>query len=163
MKMSKVWEILRKFKELCSFRGWKTSESNDWVEVNDKYHNFLLARKVHPTSFKSIVANKKCVVQEGLSYRVVETSYTAWLFSEAPSETLFKMLYENSDFSKRIAIYDLSSLEGKNLCVKLNHTDSPVFREFERFLKEKLKVKFKPLSSPNQGLDVKTQAIAEAT
>lgn len=149
MKTPKVWEILKKFKDFCKFHGWKTSESYDWVEINDKYHNFLWTSNVHPSSFKSIVTNRKCVVREGLSYRVVEASYTAWLFSETPSKTLVETIFENPDFSKGIALYDLSPLvKGKNLCVKLNHTDSPVFQEFENFLKNELKVKLKPLFNP---------------
>jgi len=152
MKMPRVWEILKKFKDLCKFRGWKTSESEDWVEIDDKYHNFLWARDVHPSSFKRIVSNRMCVVRERLSYHVVEASYTAWLFSEAPSETLVKAIFENPDFSKRIALYDLSPLlEGKKQCVRLNHTDSPVFQEFESFLKNELRVELKPLSDPEFG------------
>jgi hypothetical protein len=148
MKMPRVWEILRKFKDVCRGRGWKTSESEDWIEINNKYNSFLWARDIHTSSFKRIASNRKCVVREGLSYRVVEASYTAWLFSETPSEALVKTVFENPDFSERIALYDLSPmLEGKNLCVKLNHTDSPVFEEFERFLRNDLKVRFKPLSS----------------
>lgn len=146
MKMSRVWEILKKFKDCCRFRGWKTSENEDWVEIDDKYHNFLWAREIHPSSFKKIASNRKCVVREGLSYRVVEASYTACLLMETPPEELVHSVFENPDFSKRIALYDLSPLlEGKNLCVKVNYTDSPVFREFESFLKKELKVKFKPI------------------
>jgi len=160
MKMPRVWEILKKFKDLCKFRGWKISETEDWVEISDKYHNFLWTRVVHPSSFKRIVSSRKCVVKEGLSYRVVEASYTAWLLSETPSETLVKTIFESPEFSHRIALYDLSPiLEGKNLCVKLNHTDSPVFEEFESFLKNELKVKLKPILS-SKG-NVKNRAISE--
>ncbi len=160
MKMPRIWEILKKFKDLCEFRGWKTSESEDWIEINDKYHNFLWARNVHPSSFRSIVSNQRCVVPEGLSYRVVEASYTAWLFSEAPPEILVKTIFENPEFSRRVALFDLSPLlEGKPLCIKLNHTDSPVFQEFESFLKKDLKVKLKPLSDPE--LDTQNYTIAE--
>jgi hypothetical protein len=142
MKTSKVWEILRKFKELCRFHGWKTSESDDWVEMENRYHNFLLTRNIHPSSFKSIAASRKCVVREGLSYRVVEASYMAWLFSETPPEDLVNFFIENPELSKRVALYDLSSLaEGKNTCVKLNYTDSPVFHEFEKFLERDFGVK----------------------
>jgi hypothetical protein len=142
MKASKVWEILRKFKELCRFHGWKTSESDDWVEMENGYHNFLLTRNIHPSSFKSIAASRKCVVREGLSYRVVEASYMAWLFSETPPEDLVNFFIENPELSKRVALYDLSSLaEGKNTCVKLNYTDSPVFHEFEKFLERDFGVK----------------------
>lgn len=160
MKTSKVWEILRKFKELCRFRGWKTSESEDWVETDNKYHNFLLTRNIHPSSFKSIAANRKCVVREGLSYRVVEASYMAWLFSETPPENLPNLFLENPEFSKRVALYDLSPLtEGKNTCVKLNYTDSPVFQEFEKFLEKNLGVKIEQYA--NLKLSLEDCTIAE--
>jgi len=163
MKMPRVWEILKKFKDVCRVRGWKTSESEDLIEINDEYNSFLWARDIHPSSFKRIVSNRKCVVQEGLSYHVVDASYTAWLFSEAPSDILVRTVFENPDFSERIALYDLSPLlEGKNLCAKLNHTDSPVFQEFERFLRNELKVKLKPLSSfSNTELTEKNYTIEE--
>jgi len=160
--MPRIWEILKKFKDSCKFRGWKTSESEDWIEIGDKYHNFLYARDIHPSSFKRIASTRKCAIQEGLSYRIVEASYTAWLFSEPPSETLVKTIFENPDFSRSVAFYDLSPLfEGKNLCVKLNHTDSPVFQEFESFLKKELKVKLKPIFA-SEG-DIKNFTIAELT
>ena len=147
--MPKIPEIIEKFKDLCKLHGWKTSEKDDYIEMKNEYHNFLWARSIHPSSFKRIVANRKCVVREGLSYRVVEASCTAWLFSEAPSETLIKAISEDPDFSKRIALYNLSPiLEGKNLGFKLNNTDSPVFQEFENFLEKELKVKLKPISNP---------------
>jgi len=147
MNISKVWEILRKFKNICSFHGWRTSESEDWIKIGDEYHSFLWARDVHPSSFKRIVSNRKCVVREGLSYQVVEASYTAWLFSETPSESLVKTVFEDPGYSERIALYDLSPLlKGKSMCVKLNNTNSPVFQEFEHFLKDELKIKLKPLS-----------------
>ncbi|MEM3641342.1 MAG: hypothetical protein QXH37_05435 [Candidatus Bathyarchaeia archaeon] len=159
MKMPKIWEIVKKFKDSCRFRGWRTSEGEDWVEVDDKYHNFVYAREVHPSSFKRIVSNTKCVVREGLYYRIVDASYTAWLLSEPPSESLIKTIFENPDYSKSVALYDLSpALEGKNVCIKINHTDSPVFQEFEAFLKSELKLKLKPLSTPE--LDAENYSIA---
>jgi hypothetical protein len=146
MKMPRVWDILNRFKALCKGHGWKTSENEDWVEVDDKYHNFLWARDIHSSSFKNIVSNRKCAIREGLSYRVVEASYIAWLFSETPPETCLKTIFENPDFCRRVALYDLSPLlDGKNQCIKLNFTDSPVFQEFERFLKKELKAEVKPV------------------
>jgi hypothetical protein len=160
MKIHKVWEILKRFKDCCKFRGWKTSESEDWVEIDDEFHNFLWARAVHPSSFQRIISNRKCVIQEGLAYHVVEASYTAWLFSETPSETLVKTVFENPEFSKRIALYDLSyMLEGRKVCVKMNLTDSPVFQEFESFLQKELKIKVKPISNPE--LTTTNHTIAE--
>lgn len=140
--MSKIWEILDQFKRFCRLRGWRTSESEDWVELNDDYHNFLWTRNVTRGSFKAIISNRKCVVQKGLFYNVVQPSHLAWLFSEVPSEDLVRTVLENPDFFRRIAIFDFSPmLEGKNLCIKLNNTDSPVFQEFESFLQTELKVK----------------------
>jgi hypothetical protein len=154
MKMNKVWDILRKFKNLCQRRGWKTSENEDWIRTDEGYHNFLWARNVQFSSFKRIISNGKCVVPEGSSYQVLKASYTAWLFSDTPSETLVKTVLENPDFSDRIALYDLSPmLEGKNLCVSLNNTDSPVFKEFESFLKKELGVKVHPLAYAEAGTD----------
>jgi hypothetical protein len=148
MKMSKICEILNSFKRFCRVQGWRTSESEDWVELDDDYHNFLWTRNVTPSSFKTIISHRKCVVRKGLFYSVVEPSHLAWLFSEVPSEDLLRTVLQNPDFSKRIAIFDFSPfLEGKNLCIKLNNTDSPVFQEFEVFLQTELKVKVEPLQS----------------
>jgi hypothetical protein len=151
-KMPRVWEILREFKNLCRGRGWKISEHEDWVEINDEYHNFLWARDVQLSSFKKITGNRKCVVREGFTYRIVDASYTAWLFSKTPSESVIRTILESPDISSRTALYDLSPLlEGESICVKLNHTESLVFREFESFLRDEFKVDLKPfslLSSP---------------
>ncbi|MGA3191914.1 MAG: hypothetical protein ABSD73_05300 [Candidatus Bathyarchaeia archaeon] len=145
MVISRVWEILRKFKLFCISLGWKTSEGEDWVELEDNYHNFLWARDVHPSSFRRIALDKKCVVREGTSYRVVEASYTAWLFSQTPSEELVRTICENPAVSKNVALYDLSQVtKGKDLCVRLNNTDSQVFQEFEKFLQSELKVRVEP-------------------
>ena len=158
--MPRVWEILERFKDRCRFRGWKTSETEDWVEADDTYHNFLWTKGIHVASFKKIASNQKCIVREGLSYRVVHPSYTAWLLSETPPESLLQTIYGNSELSKSVALYDLSPLlEGKNVCTKLNSTGSPVFREFENFLKEELKVKLKSLSV--SVADDKNRPIAE--
>lgn len=155
VKMSKIWEILNNFKRFCRMRGWRTSESEDWVELNDDYHNFLWTRNVTPSSFKAIISNRKCVVRKGLLYSVVEPSHLAWIFSEVPSEDSVMTVLQNPDFSKRIAIFDFSPLlNGKNLCIKLNNTDSPVFQEFEVFLQTELKVKVEPLQSSSDS-DIK--------
>lgn len=147
--MPRICQILNSFKEFCKIHGWKISENEDWIKVNDKYHNFLWIRNIHLSSFRSILANRKCIVREGLSYRVIEASYTAWLLSEKPLKILVKEISENPTLHNRVALYDLSPiLEGKNLCMKMNYTDSLVFQEFENFLKDQLKVKLKTLLNP---------------
>lgn len=148
MKASEVWEILARFKNLCKRKhGWKTSEGADWIEAKNAYHNFVWVKNIHPSSFKRIARNNKIIMQEGLAYRVVESSYTAWLFLRSPSETLAKTILENPELSCKVALYDLGDfLDGKPICSKLNSTDSSVFKEFEVFLKNELGVSLQPFS-----------------
>jgi hypothetical protein len=162
MGMSRVWEILKKFKELCEVHGWKTSESEDWVETEESYHNFLCAGEIHPSSFKRITLNGKCIVREGLSYKVVDASYTAWLLSKKLSQDLARTILQNPDFKTRTAIYDFSPLlKGKDACLKLNKTNSPVFHEFENFLENELKVGLKPLQTDKKESDADRRTISE--
>ena len=147
METPRVWEILDKFKDFCSTRGWRTCRSEDWIRTDGEYHNFLWTRDVHPSSFARIASDRKCITHEGLSYRVVEASYEAWLFIETPADGIIKKVSDNPNYSGKIALYDLSPvLKGEKVCTKLNNTDSPVFREFEHFLKDELKIRLRPLS-----------------
>ena len=141
----KVWDLLKHFKNWCRSRGWKTSENEDWVMTDDDYHNFLWIRTIHPSTFEKVAANRKCAIRQGLSYKVVDVSYTAWLFPRTPPEELVQRVANSPELSRRTAIYDLSwAYEGKPVCVKLNETESPVFREFENFLKDKCGVELRP-------------------
>ncbi len=154
LKLHKIWDILKGFKDICRLQGWKTSNDEDWVQAEGKYHNFLSAKNVHPSSFKKVAANRKVVVHEGLDYRVVGSSYTAWLFSETPPASLVKTVLDTPGLSATVALYDLSPmLEGKNACVKVNNTDSAVFQGFESFLEDEFKVKIKPVSSSHDEKD----------
>ena len=165
MKMHRICEILGNFKSLCRRRGWSASESEDWVETDDLYHNFLWTRDIHPASFKRIVSDKKCVVREGSSYHIVQAAYTAWLFSETPPPDVVKIVRESPELCKKIALYDLSQIvQGRALCVKFNNTDSQVFQEFESFLENELKVRVKPVPSSLLGTSDATdhEAIAIA-
>jgi hypothetical protein len=145
LSISNVWELLKHFKDLCQSRGWKTSEHEDWVKIDDDYHNFLWIRTIHPSTFEKVAINRKCAIRHGLSYKVVDVSYTAWLFPRTPPEELLQRVANNPELSRRTAIYDLSwAYEGEPVCVKFNMTESPVFREFENFLVDRCGVKLKP-------------------
>lgn len=148
-KLPRVWDLLKLFKESCSRRGWKTSDYEDIVKIDDEYHNFIGTRTIHPSTFKKIVSNKKCALPEGKSYRIIDITYTALVFQEPPSEQLVETLTMDSELCKKTALYDLSGVyQGKTLCLKLNETDSPVFGEFEKFLREVYGVETKPLYEP---------------
>jgi len=139
-----LWELVRCFKEECKSQGWKTSQHEDWVYVDNEYHNFLWTRTIHPSAFKKIAKASKCAIRNGISYHVINVRYTAWLFSEPPPEELRKMLLDDQDLAERTAIYDLSGLrESKPVCLKWNTTKSKVFKEFENFLRKKFGSEFK--------------------
>jgi len=142
LTVPKVWELLEKFKNKCKSKGWEISEHGDWVKNGDKYHNFLWTRTIHLSTFEKVATGRRFAVREGLSYHIVDLSYAAWVFPKAPPEKLMRMVSENPELSKRIAIYDLSwAYAGKPVCMKFNGTDSPVFQEFEKFLEKKYRVK----------------------
>jgi hypothetical protein len=148
MTMTRIPEILTTFKRSCMRQGWKTRENEDWVQTDQGFHSFLWTRDISPSSFKRVATERKCVVREGFAYRVVQTSYTAWLFPRTPPPDLIKIVTENPDFNGRIAIYDLSLLlESGGKCPKINNTESSVFQEFENFLKQKLHARFEQLSN----------------
>jgi hypothetical protein len=146
LRIPKVWELLDGFKGQCQLRGWKTSEHEDWVKIGDEYHNFLWTQTVHPSTFEKIAVNHKCAIRKGVSYQVVDVLYTAWLFLQGTPEGLVQTVKENSELSRRTAIYDLSWVyAGKPFCLKLNETKSMAFQEFERFLEETWGVEVKPI------------------
>ena len=152
MKIRKIWELLERFKNNCKSKGWKTSKNEDWVETENEYHNFVLVRSLHPSSFTRITSARRCAVREGVSYKVVEVRYLAWLLSNAPDKSLWAVLSENPEMLERTAIYDLSPLlKGENFCLKINKTESPVFQEFEKFL-EQNGIQLKPIGNSEEKL-----------
>ncbi len=146
-RIPEVWELLDLFKARCQLKGWKTSKPEDWVKTSDDtYHNFLCIQTVHPSTFEEIGANRKVSFREGVSYRVIKVSYTAWLFLKSPPENLMKRT-KNPELLRTNAVYDLSwAYSSKPLCLKLNETESQVFKEFEKFLEKELGVAVKPIS-----------------
>jgi len=134
----KVWKLINNFKLKCLSKGWKTSEIYDWVLTEDqKYHALVWAKIVSPASFERIALNRSCIVKEGLDYRVVKASYYAWIFENSPPESLLEKILTSEEMLKSNAIYDISKVyQGENICLKINKTESRVFKEFEEFLKE---------------------------
>jgi len=140
----KVWELVRCFKDECRIQGYLTSEHEDWVHRDNQYHNFLWTRTIHPSTFTKIAKASKCAIREGVSYRVVDVDFTAWLFSESPQEELLRKILDDENLARKVAVYDLSGMHcSKPTCTKLNLTESRVFKEFEDFLRKKWGVEFK--------------------
>jgi len=146
MGISILREIIQCFKKECESKGWKASEHEDWVKIDNEYHNFLWIRTIHPSSLKQIAEAHKCAIKEGISYRVVDITYTALLLTDPPTDQLIQVIVENPAIAKKTAIYDLSCGHlDKTTCLKLNKTDSKVFLEFESFLQKKLGVDCRPI------------------
>jgi hypothetical protein len=143
------WELIEQFKAWCQSRGWKAPDREDWIKINDEYHNFLWIQTIHPSTFEKIAMNSRCAIREGNSYRVVDVPYTAWLCSKSLPELIANEIAKKPKLLKKNAIYDLSQayLGGEPVCLKLNETDSVVFQEFESFLEKERKLKLKQLQS----------------
>lgn len=155
LRVPTIYQLVKCFKEECQLKGWETSEHEDWVKLECEYHNFLWIQSIHASTFEKVTKSRKCAINKGSLYLVVDVSYTAWLFPETPSESLMQLIEDNPNLSRMTAIYDLSSFyEGNPICKKLNKTDSRVFREFEMFLKNNLGVKFQPFT-PISGMPSK--------
>jgi len=139
----KIWGLIDNFKEYCNkSKGWNVCENDDLIEAENEYHKFIWINHLHPNTFKRVVRNHLCSVQEGVSYRTVRISYMAWVLPEAPSESTTRIIAEEPLLSRKIAMYDLSeAYAGRPICLKLNETKSVVFHEFERFLSIEYQIK----------------------
>ena len=150
-RVPKVWELLDRFKDLCKLKGWKISEHEDWVKTNDdKYHIFLWIPTVNLSTFTKITTKSKCAIRQGLSYNVVNFSYSAWLFSKSPPESLVQQIIKNPKLLSKTAVFDFSrSSSDEPLCLKLNETASTVLVDFERFVEDDLEMSIKPVRELN--------------
>lgn len=143
VNVPRVWELLAGFKSLCQSKNWITCEYDDSVKVERELHKFLWARSIQPSTFEKIAKLHYCARKKGTTYEVVKVAYTAWLFYQSPSNKILQKLTKNNDLTKKNALYDLSSAyEGNPICLKLNKTESIVFREFEEFLENKWQIEF---------------------
>lgn len=137
-----IWDLIKQFKRQCKLMGWWASLYEDIVYADGEYHNFFCAKKVYPKTFRVISLSSLYPVRENdMIYRLVSVSYVAWILQEKPPEDIFKMLDEDQRMRRRVAVYDLSeAYSEKPVCIRLNETNSVVFREFERFLKEEYNI-----------------------
>lgn len=142
----RVWVFIDNFKCRCRSRGWRAFEYEDLVEAEGEYHSFIWVRKAYIKTFKKIVMKSQCSIREGISYRMVDVSYMAWVLPETPSESIARTVAEEPRLLRRIAIYDLSEVyAGRPVCSKLNETRSMVFHEFEKFLGIEYDIEFQPI------------------
>ena len=143
-----IWKIIESFKEQCQSIGWETCETEDLIKTEDgEYHSFLWTQTIHPSTFERIASSHKCGTRCGNTYMVVDIANIAWLFQEKPSDFLISWIKENPELKTKTAIFDFSCLyTGRNICRKINETESVVFKEFEQFLEEKWSIEFKSIN-----------------
>ncbi len=155
-RFPKIWELLDRFKDLCQLKGWKTSEHEDWVKANDgKYHIFQWIPTVNLSTFTKIITKSKFAIRQGLSYKVVYFSYSAWLFWRNPPEIIVQFIIKNPHLLIKTAVFDFShSRNGEPFCLKLNETASTVFKDFERFVEKELEMPIKPVNELNHFEDI---------
>jgi hypothetical protein len=137
LSIPRNWELIKSFKEWCKCKGWRSDEEEDWIRLGHEFHDFVWVKNVQPSTFRRVMQNPKCTIHDGLSYRVVNASYVAWLFQELPSGIVVQALIDDPKLCARTALYDFSQVyQEAPTCLKLNATKSQVFDEFERFLSE---------------------------
>jgi hypothetical protein len=141
----KICEVVTRFKRRCQLKGWRTIEGENVIKRDEEFHNILWTRKIHPSTFKSIAADKTTTIQEGVSYRPINVSYNAWICATPLPDSLKQMIAKNPEFLNRNAVYDLSKISTKRTAEKLNKTSSEVFQEFERFLKDEFEFELDPI------------------
>jgi hypothetical protein len=150
--LNELSELLRHFKTECLTKGWKASETEEWIKADDGYHAlFCTSPSVNIYSLTKIAERSKCLVIEGGAYRVVDAAYTAWLLPE-PSEhiqqELVRAISKNPQLAKRTALYCFQTANTGILeCSARNVTDSKVFKQFEKFLKDNIGINLKQFSS----------------
>jgi hypothetical protein len=161
--LSELFELLRLFKTECLTKGWEASETEEWIKADGGYHALFCTRpSVNIYSLTKIAERSKCLVVEGGAYRVVDAAYTAWLLPE-PSEhmqqELVQAVAKNPKIAKRTALYcfQMSNM-GILECSARNVTDSKVFKQFEKFLKDKIGINLKPLR-PQKALKERQQML----
>jgi hypothetical protein len=136
----RVWEVLRKFKQRCSRRGWKAAEDGDWVKVGETYHAFLWCRSLSPGTLRSIVTASEISICEESLWKVKKVDYIAFL-TESFANNVFDVFEPHPEFLNRVVLYDIDH------GLKMGKATSPVFGEFERFIEEEYGIGLKPVTT----------------
>ena len=132
----KTEELVRRF-ESAERQGWKWQEWGDVVEINGKYHSFLISAtlRISDSDFMRVSKKRTTVLEGKTEVRYLSISYQAWIFGTY-SNRLPNLLQQmaNENISRTNAVYCLAS--NRNTFFVYNNTDSIVFTQFERFLED---------------------------
>lgn len=136
-----IFEIINCFKNRCQLKGLETLENSNIVKSEGKYHNFIWIRELHPPTFERVAKHEEYAISDGVSFRIIKVSYTAWICMETSCKSLMQIMAQNPEILRKNAVYDLSRVKVNGICSKLNKTKSDVFRDFELFLTNQLGIK----------------------
>jgi hypothetical protein len=143
-----VWDLLHAFQPHCTQHGWTPHNIGDLVHADGHYHKFFWIRGLYPSTFRNLITQPRCTLQDGASYRLVEPTYMAWVLPVTPPTMLWLYLLKDAPrFAQTVALYDLSPIyAGDSAGVKLNETSSHVFHAFEAFLRDRYGISFTALT-----------------
>jgi hypothetical protein len=134
---SSFWDLVEKFKNACKNKNWRIYGYEDIIYDGSEYHHLVMVRQTRLETFKRVITNPHQSIKRGDQHEVINVSYIAWISQEQIPKIAADFLANRPALLSRVALYDLSPLyKGKNICLKMNRTNSIVFREFENFLVE---------------------------
>ncbi len=71
----------------------------------------------------------------------------AWVLPETPLVSIWQMVRNTPNLSRKVALYDLSqAYKEKPTCPRLNKTESVVLQEFERLLNTEYGIRLTPFT-----------------
>ena len=140
--------LVERFTTRCRERGWITGEFSDFIKHGGKYYCFVWIKSSHKERIPEILTDNRSSIFEEGDYGVKRLNYKALIFQDPPPPSLVSTVARNSELSERVAIYDLSPLyRGEDVCRCLNRTRTPVYQEFEDFLRNRYSATLASLES----------------
>jgi len=147
---TEIPECIKEFTEHCRrSKYWKTYENQELVQTESGFHKIVWMQEPQARFFENSIKYPLSVIRDGISYRTVRNSFTAFVSLEALSVAVQLFFEESPSLSSWVALYDLSGVtKHSSVCSRTNLTKSEVFQEFERFLSSFYGIRFKPFYIP---------------
>ncbi|MEM3382907.1 MAG: hypothetical protein QXL52_00415 [Nitrososphaerales archaeon] len=136
MKISKIREVLKAFKEYCKDE-WEAEKSGQWFKVGDFYHVFIWSKSMTLQTLKSMVRLQKVSLREDDFWKVNHASYMAFISTGGLEEELCEAIKADPNMTEHCVYYDLEK------GIKIGMTSSPVFKKFEEFLRTRYGLKLR--------------------
>lgn len=131
-------ECVERFMDYCSKKSsWKTFNTENLVQTETGFHRFVLVESPQLGNLKDAVKHSRVFIRDEEGYRSVTAKFTAFVSFEPISAGLLLLFEEDPSLSSWLSLYDLgSAVKNSSTFSKINLTNSEVFLEFEKFLRE---------------------------